>query len=95
MISLAPPAERKFSTDAIKAFTLIENWLIRQTNKGRPPTMGGFAVNEVRDEVGLDVSHHTRISQSGGEILFSLTSFFIGLRVIRKLRQSLQAHDLI
>ncbi len=34
--------------------------------------------NEVRNEVGLDVSHHTRISQRGGEMLFSLTSFFIG-----------------
>jgi hypothetical protein len=34
--------------------------------------------NEVRDEVGLDVSHHTRISQRGGENLFYLTSFFIG-----------------
>jgi hypothetical protein len=34
--------------------------------------------DEVRNEVGLDVSHHTRISQRGGEKLFSLTSFFIG-----------------
>jgi hypothetical protein len=33
---------------------------------------------EVRNEVGLDVSHHSRISQRGGETLFSLTSFFIG-----------------
>jgi hypothetical protein len=32
----------------------------------------------VRNEVGLDVSHHTRISQRGGEKFFSLTSFFIG-----------------
>jgi hypothetical protein len=32
--------------------------------------------NEVRNEVGLDVSHHTRISQRGGEKFFSLTSFF-------------------
>jgi hypothetical protein len=30
--------------------------------------------NEVRNEVGLDVSHHTRISQRGGEKLFFLTS---------------------
>jgi len=30
----------------------------------------------VRDEVGLDVSQHTRISQRGGEKLFYLTSFF-------------------
>jgi hypothetical protein len=34
--------------------------------------------NEVTDEVGLDVSQHTRISQRGGEKLFYLTSFFIG-----------------
>jgi hypothetical protein len=34
--------------------------------------------NEVGNEVGLDVSHHTRISQRGGEKLFFLTSFFIG-----------------
>ena len=32
--------------------------------------------NEVRNEVGLDVSHHTRISQRGGEKLFYLTSYF-------------------
>jgi hypothetical protein len=32
--------------------------------------------NEVRTEVGLDVSHHARISQRGGEMLFYLTSFF-------------------
>jgi|ERR1700686_3399678 len=35
--------------------------------------------NEVRSEVGLDVSHHARISQRGGEMLFFLTSPFIGL----------------
>ena len=34
--------------------------------------------NEVRDEVGLDVSHYARISQRGGEKFFYLTSFFIG-----------------
>jgi hypothetical protein len=34
--------------------------------------------NEVRNEVGLDVSHHTRISQRGGEKICSLTSLFIG-----------------
>ena len=34
--------------------------------------------NEVRNEVGLDVSHHARTSQRGGGMLFSLTSFFIG-----------------
>jgi hypothetical protein len=32
--------------------------------------------NEVRNEAGLDVSHHARISQRGGEKLFFLTSFF-------------------
>jgi hypothetical protein len=32
----------------------------------------------VRNEVGLDVSHHTRISRRGGEKLFPLTSPFIG-----------------
>ena len=32
--------------------------------------------NEVRNEVGLDVSHHFRISQRGGEMLFLLTSSF-------------------
>ena len=34
--------------------------------------------DEAGDKVGLDVSHHARISQRGGEKLFSLTSFFIG-----------------
>ena len=34
--------------------------------------------NEVRNVAGLDVSHHARISQRGGEMLFFLTSFFIG-----------------
>ena len=29
-----------------------------------------------KNEVGLDVSHHARISQRGGEKLFSLTSSF-------------------
>jgi hypothetical protein len=38
--------------------------------------------DEVRNEVGLDVSHYARISQRGGEKLFSLTSPFIGLSVI-------------
>jgi hypothetical protein len=32
----------------------------------------------VRNEVGLDVSNHARISQRGGENLFYLTSSFIG-----------------
>jgi hypothetical protein len=35
-------------------------------------------MDEVRNGVGLDVSHHARISQRGGEKIFSLTSFFIG-----------------
>jgi hypothetical protein len=34
--------------------------------------------NEVRNELGLDLSHHARISQRSGEMLFSLTSFFMG-----------------
>jgi hypothetical protein len=34
--------------------------------------------NPSKNEVGLDVSHHARISQRGGEKLFYLTSFFIG-----------------
>ncbi len=34
--------------------------------------------DEAEDEVGLDVSHHARISQRGGEKLFLLTSSFIG-----------------
>jgi len=32
-------------------------------------------------EVGLDVSHHSRISRRGGEMLFPLTSLFIGWAV--------------
>src|SRR6202451_2872000 len=32
--------------------------------------------NEVRNEVGLDVGHHARIPQRGGENLFYLTSSF-------------------
>jgi hypothetical protein len=34
--------------------------------------------DEVKNEVGLDVSHHARISQRGGEKIFYLTSLFIG-----------------
>jgi hypothetical protein len=34
--------------------------------------------NEERNGMGLDVSHHARISQRGGENIFSLTSLFIG-----------------
>jgi hypothetical protein len=46
--------------------------------------------NEVRNEVGLDVSHHARISQRGGEKLFYLTSFFIGL--VQSLLYQLTGH---
>ena len=35
--------------------------------------------NPSKNEVRLDVSHHARISQRGGEKFFSLTSLFIGL----------------
>jgi hypothetical protein len=34
--------------------------------------------NPSKNEVGLDVSHHTRIFPRGGEKLFFLTSSFIG-----------------
>jgi hypothetical protein len=34
--------------------------------------------NPSKDEVGLDVSHHSCIFPRGGEKLFFLTSFFIG-----------------
>jgi hypothetical protein len=34
--------------------------------------------NPSKNEVGLDVSHHSRIFPRGGEEFFSLTSFFIG-----------------
>jgi hypothetical protein len=34
--------------------------------------------NEVRNEAGLDVSHHARICQRGGEKFFFLASLFIG-----------------
>jgi hypothetical protein len=34
--------------------------------------------NPSKNEVGLDVSHHTRIFSRGGEKLFFLTSSFIG-----------------
>jgi hypothetical protein len=34
--------------------------------------------DEVRDEAGLDASHHTRIFLRGGENLFFLTSSLIG-----------------
>ncbi len=34
--------------------------------------------NPSKNEVGLDVSHHTRIFPRGGETFFFLTSSFIG-----------------
>ena len=34
--------------------------------------------NPSKNEVGLDATHHARISQRGEEKFFSLTSFFIG-----------------
>ena len=43
----------------------------------------------VRNEVGLDVSHYARISQRGGEKLFSLTSPFIGCSGSRESIQTL------
>ena len=46
-----------------------------QSNQTNNPSMDK---DEAGDEVGLDVSHHTRISQRGGEKLFFLTSSFIG-----------------
>jgi len=42
--------------------------------------------NEVRNEVGLDVSHHARISQRGGEKLFYLTSRMCAMAIFRQLR---------
>src|SRR6266852_663664 len=54
-----------------------------QSDKSNNPSK-----NEVRNEVGLDVSHHTRISQRCGEKFFSLTSFFIGRDVtLREMHQ--------
>jgi hypothetical protein len=46
-----------------------------QSNQTNNPSMDK---DEAGDQVGLDVSHHTRISQRGGEKLFFLTSSFIG-----------------
>jgi len=43
--------------------------------------------------MGLDVSHHFRISQRGGEKLFLLTSSFIGVSVIAIYQQSRQTHQ--
>ncbi len=49
--------------------------------------------NEVRNEVGLDVSHHARISQRGGEKLFFLTSFFIGTVIAKTDYRAANPHD--
>jgi hypothetical protein len=46
-----------------------------QSGQTNNPSMDN---DEAGDEMGLDVSHHTRISQRGGEKFFSLTSPFIG-----------------
>src|SRR6266851_8431096 len=40
--------------------------------------------NEVRNEVGLDVSHHTRISQRGGEKCFFLDILFHRMSSIKR-----------
>jgi hypothetical protein len=47
-------------------------YVLAQTERSAEPS------NSVGNEVGLDVRHHTRISQRGGEQLFFLTSLFIG-----------------
>jgi hypothetical protein len=39
---------------------------------------GGQDQNPFKNEVGLDVSHHTRVFPRGGEKCFFLTSSFIG-----------------
>ena len=49
-----------------------------QTNNPSSDQTNNPSKDEVRKEVGLDVSHYARISQRGGEKLFSLTSPFIG-----------------
>jgi hypothetical protein len=43
--------------------------------------------NEVRNEVGLDVSHYARISQRGGENLFLLDILFHRMSEIEMFRQ--------
>ena len=50
----------------------------RECAAGQSNQTNNPSKNEVENEVGLDVSHHTRIFSRGGEKLFSLTSFFIG-----------------
>jgi hypothetical protein len=46
-----------------------------QSNQTNNPSMDK---DEAGDKVGLDASHHARISPRGGENLFFLTSSFIG-----------------
>ena len=43
--------------------------------------------NEVRNEVGLDVSHHARISQRGGEMPFFLDILFHRMSEMAMFRQ--------
>ena len=43
--------------------------------------------NKVRNEVGLDVSHHARISQRGGEMPFFLDVLFHRMSEMAMLRQ--------
>jgi hypothetical protein len=50
----------------------------RESAAGQSDKTNHPSKNDVRNEVGLDVSHHARISQRGGEKLFLLTSPFIG-----------------
>ena len=50
-----------------------------QSNQTNNPSMDK---DEAGDEVGLDVSHHTRIFLRGGENLFFLTSSLIGSSLI-------------
>ena len=52
--------------------------LLRESAASQSDQTNNPSKNKVRNEVGLDVSHHTRISQRGGEIFFPLTSSFIG-----------------
>jgi hypothetical protein len=52
--------------------------LLRQRAASQSNPTNNPSKNEVESEVGLDVSHHTRISPRGGEKFFLLTSSFIG-----------------
>src|SRR5260370_34921123 len=48
--------------------------------------------NAVRNEVGLDVSHHTRISQRGGEKCFFLDILFHRMSAMAMFRQPSVIH---